>query len=212
MVKVPCYDGEKGKVAQVEVDGAVFGELVRKRLVRQALIHYAAARRAGTHSTLTRAEVKHNQRKPWKQKGTGRARAGDFASPLWRGGGIVFGPKPRKYGTKLTRGMRREALRDSLLAKLLGDEFKLFEKVSFDAPKTKRAIEVLRALGVAGKRSVIVIAERGENFVKSFRNIEGIDFEMASDLNADHVVRADQIVMDRRAFDRVVERLQVQHA
>jgi len=207
MVKLPCYDGEKNKISQVEVDETAFGEMVRKRLVRQALLHYAAARRLGTHSTKTRAEVKHSQRKPYRQKGTGRARAGDFASPIWRGGGIVFGPKPRDYGTKLTRRMRSEALKSAMLGKLQADRVRLFEKVAFDAPKTKEAVAVLSELGVAGTRNLIVIAERGENFVKSFRNITGIDFEMAADLNAHHVAHADHVVMDRRAYDQIVARV-----
>src|SRR5262245_45548053 len=120
MVDVSCYDGGKGAVAKVALDAKPFGDAVRKRLLRQAYLHYTAAHRAGTHSTLTRAEVNFNERKPWRQKGTGRARCGDFSSPVWRKGGIVFGPKPRSYVNGLNRGMRREALRSSLLARIEG--------------------------------------------------------------------------------------------
>lgn len=210
MVEVTCYSGATRSVSAVDVDISAFGDKVRKRLLRQAYLHYAAAHRQGTHSTLTRGEVNYNERKPYKQKGTGRARAGDFSSPIWRGGGIVFGPKPRSYVTRFPRRMRREALRSAFLGKLQGGQVRLVEGLSFDAPKTKDAVGVLKALGVAGQRVVLVIAERGENLFRSFRNLPRVSVVEARELNAEHVLGHEVTVIDRRAVDQIVGR--VSHA
>lgn len=206
MVEVKCYDGASGQVTMVDVDPTPLGDKVRKRLIRQAVLHYQAARRAGTHSTKTRSEVKHSERKPWRQKGTGRARAGDFASPLWRGGGVVFGPKPRKYATGLPRRMRREALRSALLGKLLDGEVALFENVAFEQPRTKQAAEVLDRLGVAGQSATVVIGQRGENFFLSFRNLPRVDVRTADDLNAEQVVTKRNVVLERKALEKLLAR------
>ncbi|MBL8767172.1 MAG: 50S ribosomal protein L4 [Planctomycetes bacterium] len=207
MVEVTCFNGKSGGVAKIDVDAAPFGEKVRKRLMRHAFLHYAAAHRAGTHSTLTRAEVNFNTRKPWKQKGTGRARSGDFSSPLWRKGGIALGPKPRSYVTNLPRRMRLEALRSSLLGKLNDGELKLLDGVTFDVPKTKKAADILKSLGITYERTLVVVAERGEGFVRSFRNLPNVDIRMAVDLNAEHVLLAKHVILDRRALDQILERL-----
>jgi large subunit ribosomal protein L4 len=207
MVQVNCFNGKNGGVGQVDVDPTPFGEKVRTRLMRHAFLHYAAAHRAGTHSTLTRAEVNFNTRKPWKQKGTGRARSGDFSSPLWRKGGIALGPKPRSYATGLPRRMRIEALRSAMLGKLKDGEIKLFEAVTFDAPKTKQAAAILASLGIGNERVLIVVAERGEGFVRAFRNLKKVDIRMASDLNVEHVLLSKHLVIDRRALDQILERL-----
>ncbi len=207
MVDVSCYNGQNGAVSTIDVDPTPFGTVVRKRLMRQAYIHYQAARRLGTHSTLTRAEVNYTERRPWRQKGTGRARAGDFSSPLWRGGGVVFGPKPRSYTTRFSRRMRKEALRSALLGRLSDGGLKLLEAVTFASPKTKDAVHVLEQLGIDRERTTIVIAERGENFHKSFRNLRWVDTQMASDLNAEHVLDAPHLIFDRKAFEIVLKRL-----
>ena len=207
MVDVNCYNGKDGGVATVTVDTSPLGEKVRKRLLRQAVLHYAAARRLGTHSTKTRAEVSSTTRKPWRQKGTGRARAGDFASPIWRGGGVVFGPKPRNYTSNFPRRMRREALRSSLLGKLQDGEVSLVDGLHFDRPSTKQAMQVLQTLGAEGGRTVIVIAERGDNLQKSFRNISRVDIRLASDLHAEDVIACRNLILDRKALDHVVARV-----
>ncbi|MFG0319545.1 MAG: 50S ribosomal protein L4 [Planctomycetota bacterium JB042] len=207
MVDVTCYNAGDGSLGAVDVDLAPFGDVVRKKLLRQAYLHYTAAHRLGTHSTLTRAEVAHSERKPWRQKGTGRARAGDFASPIWRSGGIAHGPKHRSYVNGLPRKMRREALRSALLAKLRDGEVRLVEGMKFDAPKTKQAVEILEKLEAAGERATVVIAERGENLFKSFRNLRRVDIQMASDLNAEHVINSKVLILDRKALEQVTARL-----
>lgn len=207
MVDVTCYDGATGTTSRVAVDTAVLGEKVRKRLMRQAFLHYAAAHRLGCHSTLTRGEVALTGRKPWRQKGTGRARAGDFKSPLWRGGGIVFGPQPRDYTSGLPRRMRKEALKSALLGKFQDDEVRLVAGLRFDAPRTKDAAGVLAKLGAGAGRTTLVIAERGENLFKSFRNLPRVQIRLAAELNAEHVLTSDLLVLDHKALDQLTARL-----
>lgn len=207
MVEVSCYNGANGELTQVDVDTAPFGEKVRMRLVRQACLHYAAAHRLGCHSTKTRGEVNRTERRPWRQKGTGRARAGDFSSPLWRGGGVVAGPKPRNYSSNMPRRMRKEALRSSLLGKIRDGEVKLLDGLTFDQPKTKTAKGALEALGITGDRTTVVIADRGDNLHKSFRNLKNVKVTLANDLNAEHVVRCQRLVLDRKALDQLIARV-----
>jgi len=207
MVELTCYNGQTGDLSQVDLDTAPFGDKLRMRLLRQACLHYAAARRLGCHSTRTRGEIARSGRKPWKQKGTGRARAGDSSSPIWRGGGVVFGPKPRDYTSAMPRRMRKEALRSALLGKLQDGQVRLVEGLAFEQPRTKAAGAVLEALGCLGRRTRLVIAERGENLLKSFRNLPSVEISMASDLHAEDVVRCEQLVLDRPALDQLIARL-----
>lgn len=207
MVEVNCYNAQSGATSSVDVDTAPFGEIVRKRLLRQAYLHYSAAHRQGTHSTLTRAKVNYNTRKPWRQKGTGRARAGDFASPLWRGGGVAHGPHPRSYVTAFPRRMRREALKSALLSGFGGGFIQLVEELSFSEPKTKSALAVLKGLGIGTERTLIVIAERGENLFKSFRNLAHVNVIESRELNAEHLLMAKKVIMDRRAVDQLLGRI-----
>jgi large subunit ribosomal protein L4 len=207
MVDVHCYSGANGSVTQTALDAAALGDKTRKRLVRQAFIHYAAAHRAGTHSTLTRAEVNFTTRKPWRQKGTGRARAGDFSSPIWRKGGVVFGPKPRSYVNGLNRKARREALRSALLLKLNDGEVAMVDQLAFATPSTKSASAVLKALSLGGQRVLVVLPDRDENVVKSFRNLQGVTIEIAANVNAEHLLLNRHVVLDKRAYDLLLGRL-----
>lgn len=207
MVDVTCYNGASGDLSKVTVDDSTFGDKVKKRLLRQACLHYAAAHRLGCHSTLTRGEVSLTGRKPFRQKGTGRARAGDFKSPIWKGGGVVFGPKPRNYTSGFPRKARKAALKSALLGKLQDDEVRLVDGLEFKQPRTKDAVAILDKLGADGKKATLVIAERGENLFKSFRNLKKVDIQMASDLNAEHVVRADLLVVEKKALDLITARL-----
>lgn len=207
MVEVNCYNGGSGSVATVNVDASPFGDAVRKRLLRQAYLHYSAAHRAGTHSTLTRAEVNFNERKPWKQKGTGRARSGDFSSPVWRKGGIVFGPKPRSYVNGLNRRSRREALRSALLAKLNDGELKLVDGLRLDKPSTKQAAAALQALGCTKGRTLVVLPALEGPAYRSFRNLAKVTLEVATNVNAEHVLDAHHAVMEKSAYEAIVGRL-----
>src|SRR5262245_4844431 len=194
---------EPGKTS---IDTEAFGAKVKKRLLREAVLMYAANKRQGTHSTKTRAEVKHSQRKPYKQKGTGRARAGDFASPLWRKGGIVFGPKPRDYHYDLPKRAKREALRTAILGKITDGEAFVLEAFAPDKPSTKQASAALKKLSVQGTALVLT---PGVNDVvyRSFRNIAGVTVRPASDANAYEVLRHRSLVFIGDALGQLKERL-----
>lgn len=207
MVEVTCFSGASNGVLKVAVDATALGDVVRKRLIRHAYLHYTAAHRAGTHKTKTRAEVNFNTRKPWRQKGTGRARAGDFSSPIWRKGGIAHGPKPRSYTSGLPRRMRIEALRSAMLGKVQGDQLRLVEGLKFAAPKTKDAIAILGHLGVGNSKALFVTGETDGNVIRSFRNLKSVEIARASDLNVEHLLRNPLVVMDRSALDLVMARI-----
>lgn len=204
MVDVNCFQGGTGSVATVKVDAAPLGEAVRKRLMRQAFLHYSAAHRAGTHSTLTRAEVNFRTAKPWRQKGTGRARSGDYSSPIWRKGGIVFGPKPRSYTNGLNRKARREALRSALLTRVQGGQLKLLDGWKAGKPSTKAASAALKSLGCGEGRTLLVLAEASETLLKSFRNLKNVAIETAANLNAEHILLADHLVIEKQALDTIL--------
>jgi len=206
MVDVPVYQFGSGKISNSEVDETVFGEQILWKLLHQAVVMYQANRRVGTHSTLTRAEVKGAMQKPWRQKGTGRARSGSRKSPIWRGGGIVFGPKPRDYSYSMPRKALRAALRSAVLGKLRDGEVTFVEGAQMDAPKTKVMAKVIRDIEAAGS-TLFVLPDRDENLFKSTRNIARTEVRTAADLNAYDVVRHDRLVFTRDGFDRLVERV-----
>jgi large subunit ribosomal protein L4 len=190
----------------MEVDATPFGEKKRGRLLREAVLMYAANLRQGTHSTKTRGEVKHSERKPYKQKGTGRARAGDFASPLWRKGGIVFGPKPRDYSYHLPRRERREALRSAVFGKIEDGEVRFLEEFKLPKPSTKQAAVALEKLSAVD--SALVVTEGVDELVfRSFRNIEGVTVLPAQDLTAYEVLRHRTLVFVGGAMTKLTERL-----
>jgi large subunit ribosomal protein L4 len=163
-----------------------------------------ANRRAGTHSTKTRAEVSGGGRKPWRQKGTGRARAGSIRSPLWRKGGIVFGPKPRSYRYSLPKKARRLALKSVLSAKVAEGNLIVLDSLHFDQPKTKSMVNVLKALNVDNK-ALVVTAGKDENVIKSSRNIPGISPVEAARVNVYNVLNHEKMVITKDAVAKVEE-------
>ena len=206
MVEITTYDRSGEKVSKTEVDEASFGAKVKRRLLKETVLQYEASRRQGTHSTLTRAEVNRTGRKPYRQKGTGYARAGDFKSPLRKGGGVIFGPKPRDYGVAIPRKARKEALRNSLYAKLKDEEVFFVTGFSLEKPSTREAAGVLGKLEITGRTLVLT---RGHDDVayRSFRNIRGVSVVPVSDVNAEHMVRNRNVVFLNDAFEGIKERL-----
>jgi large subunit ribosomal protein L4 len=211
MVSVPVYQFDTGALSSTEVDESVFGDEVKWRVLRDAVVMYQANRRVGTHSTKTRAEVKGSTRKPWRQKGTGRARAGTFKSPLWRSGGVTFGPKPRDYSYKMPRKSLRQALRSAVLGKLLDGEVALISNAKLEAPKTREVAKALKGLEVTGSALVVLPGGKdGEFLVKSTRNLARTRVRSAEELNAYDVVTHERLVLTREGLDRLIER--VSHA
>jgi large subunit ribosomal protein L4 len=194
---------EKGKA---ELDLRVAKEETASAVVHRALVRQLANQRQGTACTKTRAEVSGGGRKPWKQKGTGRARAGSNRSPLWRGGGVIFGPKPRDYSIKMNRKERRLALRTAFQGRvadlIVVEDF----GVNLDRPKTKDMLAAFSRWGVvAGAKVLVILADRDENAYLSLRNVAGVKVITSGNLNMFDLLNSDQIVVTASAIDSIKE-------
>jgi large subunit ribosomal protein L4 len=174
--------------------------------VHDTVVAYQAAQRSGTASTKTMGEVAGSGKKPWRQKGTGRARAGSFASPLWRGGGVVFGPKPRDFSIKVTKGVKQLALRKALSERLRAGDVMLVDDVKLDSPKTKAFLGVLSALQVQGT-ALLVAQAPDRNLALASRNVREVELTTSDVLNAYQVLRFDKLIFTRDAFEKIEQRL-----
>lgn len=201
-----CYSATGDEPARVTVDESILGDRVRRRSVRLAVLQYQANRRVGTACTRTRREVAGSDRKPWKQKHTGRARHGDRRSPIWKGGGTTFGPRPRSYRTGLTRRHRLEALKDALLGKLRDGEVVLFDRLQLEKPRTREAAALLKRVGRPGS-TLVVTAERDEIQWRSFRNLPRVSVLPAAEVNALAILSHRTLVLERTAFDGIARRV-----
>jgi large subunit ribosomal protein L4 len=206
MAEIQTYDKKSEALSSIEVDESAFGDKVKKRLLNDALLMYEACRRQGTHSTLTRAEVNRTTRKPYRQKGTGSARCGDFRSPLRRGGGVIFGPKPRDYSYSMPRKAKKEALRNAFYAKLKDGEIYAVDGFVLEKPSTREAVLTLKKLNLTGK-TLVLVGAADEMIYKSFRNITGVRIVSVSDVNAEHLLRHANIAFLNGAFEGLKERL-----
>ena len=203
--KLYQFVGE-GEPQRQALDDRLFGAEVNEDLLYRAVRMQLANRRQGTHSTKTRGEVSGGGRKPWRQKGTGRARAGSRRSPLWVGGGTTFGPKPRSYATKLTRKMKQGALVSALSDRAREGKLTLIDRVGFEEPKTKAAVALLERLGLSGTTLVVVGSTEYDRPVKkSFTNLPGVKCIASGGVNVYDILRHDQLLMTVGA----VEDLQV---
>lgn len=204
MPKVALYNVQGSQVGEIELNDAVFGIEPNESVVHEAVVMQMASWRRGTHCTKSRGEVRGGGRKPWKQKGTGRARVGTIRSPLWRGGAIIFGPKPRNYSYSIPKKKRRLALRSILSSKVMSNDIIVLDSLSFDAPKTKEMVKVLDALKV-DKKALIVTADLDENVVKSARNIEGMTPVAAASMNVYDVLNHGKLIITKDAIAKVEE-------
>lgn len=204
MPKVAVYNMQGNQVGEMELSDVVFGAPINEAAVHNAVVMQLASRRLGTHSVKNRAAVSGGGRKPWRQKGTGRARAGSIRSPLWRKGGVVFGPTPRSYKYKLPKKARKVALRSVLSAKVAEGNLIVLDNLSFEQPKTKEMVKVLKALNVDTK-ALVVTAERDINVEKSARNIPGVFPMEAVGINVYDVLNHEKLVMTKDAVAKVEE-------
>ena len=200
---------KSGSVGQVEVDDQPFGDKVLYRTLKDAVVMFQANQRQGTTKTKTRGEVKGTNKKPYRQKHTGRARAGDVKSPIWRGGGVVFGPRPRDFSYHMPVKARRVALRSALLGKMRDEELVIAELGDFTAPSAKSGRKVLEGLG-SPRRAVLVLPARDENVWKSFRNFPGVKVRIAEELCAYDVVAGGLIILADGVLDSLVKRVGLQ--
>lgn len=195
-------NNSKGKITLPE---NVFGLSGRSDLIHGVVINYLANQRQGTHATKTRGMVSGGGKKPWRQKHTGRARAGSIRSPLWRGGGTVFGPQPRDYYRNLPQAMRTRALKEALSVKFSDGEIMVVESLKIDRPKTKDMLKIIETLGLSNRSLLIVLKDKDENIILSARNIPGVDVVRAVDLNAYQILSHEHILLTKDALDLIPE-------
>ncbi|MCH7668722.1 MAG: 50S ribosomal protein L4 [Acidobacteria bacterium] len=199
-ITADLYSADGTPHGQVELNADIFGIEPNKDVMHQVVTAQLAAARQGTHSTKTRAEVRGGGRKPWRQKGLGRARHGSIRSPQWIGGGIAHGPKPRDYTQRTPKKMRRLALRSALSIRAAEQQIKVVAEFDWDGPKTKNAVKLLDAMGVTGK--VLLLAEDHERIaIKSFRNIKRVIASNVGQANTYDVLWADTIVMSKGTLE-----------
>ncbi len=204
MPTIDVHNVQGKVVGQMELAAEIFGITPNTHVLHLAVTRQLAAQRLGTHSTKTRSEVRGGGRKPWKQKGTGRARHGSRRSPIWVGGGIAFGPTPRQYNVGLPRKIRRLALKSALSAKVQAGEVIVLDSLDLQVPKTKSMVEMLASINVPGK-AMIVLREHNEIIEKSSRNIPGVLVEDAAGINVYDILNSGKLIMTRSAVEKVQE-------
>ena len=204
MLKTNVYNMSGKLVGEIELPEAVFGIDPNGAVVNEVVKNHLANLRQGTQSALTRAEVSGGGRKPWKQKGTGRARQGSTRAPQWTHGGIVFAPKPRDYSYTLNKKAKRLALKSVLSAKANEQAVVVIDEIKMEAPKTKEFAAFLKAVGCTSK-TLVVTAAPDQNVVRSGRNIAGCEVPFANLLNTYDVLHADKLVVDQAALQKIQE-------
>ena len=201
-MQLDVVNSENKKVGVLDVPDDLFGGKVRADLIWEAVVHEQAASRRGTHMTKNRALVSGSGKKPWRQKGTGRARVGEIRNPLWRKGGTVFGPQPRSYDYALPKKVERGALRAALAQKMQSGALVVVDRLAVEESKTKAAAELLARLGVAGN-AVLVDVAVDEGFSRSVRNLPGIELVASGRLTARQVANAPRIVATKAAIEKL---------
>lgn len=204
MAQVQVYNQEGRKTSKLELADSVFGIEPNADAMHLAVVSYLANQRQGTQSTLTRSEVSGGGAKPWRQKGTGRARQGSTRSPQWTHGGIALGPKPRKYKVELNKKVKRLAMKSALSSKVAGEEMMVVNKIELDGIKTKTIVEMLAKLKSA-KKALIVTAEADETIYKSARNIEGVKVATVNTLCVYDILNCDSFIVLKDAAKKIEE-------
>ena len=205
-MQLDVVNSSNEKVGALDVRDEVFGGRVNGSLIWQAVVHANAADRRGTHATKNRANVSGSGKKPWRQKGTGRARVGEIRNPLWRGGGTVFGPQPRSYDFRLPKKTARGALRAALTAKLQEGLVVVVDALAADEIKTKKAADLLKKLGVDGKALLLDVIP-DDNLVRSVRNLPGVVILPANRVIARDVMNAGRIIATQVALEKLQDAL-----
>ncbi len=206
MPRVALYNIAGQQVGELDLDERVFGGEVNEAVLHQAVVMQQASRRQGTAATRGRSEVRGGGRKPWRQKGTGRARAGSIRSPLWRGGAIVFGPRPRDYGYRLPKKVRQLALRSALATRVQEGNIIVLDDLQLDKPRTREMATILKVLR-ADNKALIVTAAREPHVELSARNLPGVSYLTATGLNVYDILAHDKLVITRDAVVLVEQAL-----
>jgi large subunit ribosomal protein L4 len=201
-MKVDVVNSDNKKVGSLELNDDVFGGRVNTAVIWESVVHANAAARRGTHATKNRSLVSGSGRKPWKQKGTGRARVGDIRNPLWRHGGTVFGPQPRSYDFSLPRKVKRGAIVAALVAKMQDGSVVVVDQLAAAEIKTKSAVELLRRLGAKGK-ALLIDVQPDEKLGIAVRNLAGVQFLASGRVGARDVVNASRVIVTRAAVEKL---------
>ena len=204
MPKVNVYNVLGETVGEIDLNDEIFNIEINEHAVYEVVKNQLANKRQGTQSAKTRAEVRGGGRKPWRQKGTGRARQGSIRAPHWVGGGVVFAPKPRDYSYKVPKKVRRLAMKSALTSKVLNEEIIVLEELSLQEPKTKEMVKILENIK-AGKKALIVMDEKDINVVKSARNIPNVQTTLVSTLNVYDILNFDSFIITKDAVKKVEE-------
>jgi large subunit ribosomal protein L4 len=205
-MQIDVVNSDNKKVGSVDLSDELFGGRVKTDLIHESVVRANAADRRGTHATKTRAMVSGSGKKPWRQKGTGRARVGEIRNPLWRKGGTVFGPQPRSYEYQLPKKVEKGALRAALTQKLRDGEVTVVDALSVAEIKTKAAVEMLRRLGVDGK-ALLVDVKPEDKLSLSVRNIEGVRVLASNRVSARDIINSRRVVLTRAAIEKLQEAL-----
>jgi len=204
MPTVPVLNVSGEKVSEIELKDSVFGIEINTHVMHAVVKNYLANQRQGTQSTKTRAEVRGGGRKPWRQKGTGRARHGSSRSPIWVGGGVIFAPKPRDYSYKLPKKVRRLAMKSALTSKVQDDQIIVLENLQMEIPKTKEMASILKNLKVDGK-ALIVMEQVDQSVIRAARNLQGVETALVNTLNVYDILKYDHFIITRNAVEKVEE-------
>ncbi|CAM4470567.1 50S ribosomal protein L4 [Paenibacillus macerans] len=204
MPKVALFNISGSQVGEVELNDAVFGIEPNTHVLHEAVVMQRASLRFGTHKVKGRSEVRGGGRKPWKQKGTGRARQGSIRAPQWVGGGTVFGPTPRSYAYKLPKKVRRLAIKSALSSKVIDQDIIVLDALSLNAPKTKEFAAILNNLKV-DRKALVVAPSYDDNVALSARNIPGVKFVAADGINVLDVLTHDKLIITKEAVQKVEE-------
>ncbi|WP_058305731.1 50S ribosomal protein L4 [Gracilibacillus massiliensis] len=204
MPKVALFNQSGSQVGDVEINDAVFGIEPNEHVLHDAILMQRASLRQGTHAVKNRSDVRGGGRKPWRQKGTGRARQGSIRSPQWVGGGTVFGPTPRSYSYKLPKKVRRLALKSALSSKVKEDSLVVLEGIAIETPKTKEVISMLSSLNVDAK-ALIVTADTNEALAKSANNLKNVKVLTVSEVNVLDLLTHDKLILTKEAAEKAGE-------
>ncbi len=204
MPNVALYNMSGEQVGDIALSDGIFGSEINKYAIHQVVVNYLANQRQGTQSTKTRSEVRGGGRKPWRQKGTGRARQGSIRSPQWTGGGIAFGPKPRSYRFSLNKKLRRIALKSALTTKVQDSEMIVLDSLTLTEIKTKTMVDVLSKLNVDGK-ALIVLSQKDDLVLKSARNIPGVTTTLVNTINVYDIIKYEKMIVTKDAIAKIEE-------
>ena len=204
MPNYSVFDKTGKKVSDIALSDAIFAITPNASAMHLCVVAYLANQRQGTQSTLTRAEVRGGGKKPWRQKGSGRARRGSIRSPQWTHGGVALGPKPREYGKTVNKKVRRLAMKSALSSKVAAEELIVLDSLEMNEIKTKEVVSVLKALET-GKKVLIVLPEKNETVYRSARNIKGVKTTLVSTLNVYDILNCDSLVVLKDAVSKIEE-------